>query len=166
MRAHQKHPSMGYPWLTASLASRKKKKKNCDRKLQICFFFPRSSDKKRNDRKCTEESLHAVQRGSSPRAFVCVRKRKASSCQMAPQLKTCAFPQPKHREKTGKSRVTSRADRTSSSCVRCPPFTFSPRSPLHRDSLPTPSLPLLPITFFFTPTLTSTAGHVGCRYVA
>lgn len=87
--------------------------------------------------------------------FVCVRKRKASSCQMAPPAENLRSRSTKHREKTAQSGVTS--------CAGCPPFhlfsatLFPPRLYLFYQSL----------FFFFTPhTVTSTGGHVGCRHVS
>lgn len=95
--------------------------------------------------------------------FVCVRKRKASSCQMAPPAGNLRVPAAQN--------TARRRHRVESPPAQVAPlFTFSPRLSSHPvcSSLTTHFF----LFFFFytsfppTSTLISTAGHVGCRHVA
>lgn len=91
--------------------------------------------------------------------FVCVRKRKASSCQMAPPAGNLRVPATQN--------TARRRHR-----VESPPAQVAPPFHLFSATLFPPRLFLFDHSHFFltpfppTRTLTSTAGHVGCRHVA
>lgn len=90
--------------------------------------------------------------------FVCVRKRKASSCQMAPPAENLRVPAAQN--------TARRRHRVESPPAQVAPlFTFSPRLSSHPvySSFTTHFF----FFFFYPPhTVTSTGGHVGCRHVA
>lgn len=77
--------------------------------------------------------------------FVCVRKRKASSCQMAPSAEKPACSR-KHKTPREDGAMSSHLLRRLRH-VLCPLFTFSPP---RSSPFPTPSRPLLPLDIFLT----------------
>lgn len=108
-------------------------------------------------RKKNPNKRSVVKQGSLP--FVCVRKRKASSCQMAPSAERHACSR-RHKTPREDGVVSSHLLRRLRR-VLCPPFHLYPPYPCS-SPLPTPSFPLLPLAIFLT-SLSTKHTYFCCR---